>query len=73
MLAVPYKANDYPDLITDLNDVLHKLGFDLKQSKDPMTGKPHLLFVNTQSDLNAQVASEYNPQELSYYKMLVRL
>lgn len=73
LLPVPYKQADFPDLITDLNDVLNKLGFSFKRSTDPVTGRPHLIFVNTRSDVLAQVATEYNPQEIMYFRMLVRL
>lgn len=72
VVLVPHRQQDFPNLITDLNDVLNKLGFALKRSNDPVTGRPHLIFVNTRSDVLAQVATEYSPQEIMYFRMLVR-
>lgn len=52
---------------------MNRYGFALKRSQDEYTGKTWIAFVNTKSDDLAKMATEYNAQDISYFRSLVRI
>jgi hypothetical protein len=60
-------------MLLQSNDMLEAFGFMLKSYNDDNTGKPWIVFCNTRSGEIAKVATEYGPQEIAYFRTLVRL
>ena len=78
MLSVLQGANNsedapsYSEVVDEINSNIETFGFQLKRFIDEYSGKPWTAFVNTKSDDLAKVATEYTPQEIAYFRTLVR-
>lgn len=66
-------APSYSETIDEINSSIEAFGFQLKRFLDEYSGKAWTAFVNTKSDELAKVATEYTPQEISYFRTLVSL
>jgi hypothetical protein len=71
LVEEPYRKNDLPAIIDDLNKAIEQFGLAIKRSSDPWAGKAYLVFANMRSDLVAQVGTEYTPGEINYFKAIV--
>lgn len=68
-------ANDAPDFgefLDEINQAMEPFGFEIKRFQDEHSGKAWQAFVNNKSDELAKVATDYGPQEISYFRTLVR-
>lgn len=63
---------DFAEVMGDISHALEAYGFDIKKAQDEHTAKTWWSFVNTKSDELSKVATEYGPQEISYFRTLVR-
>ena len=63
---------DFAQVMGDISHALEAYGFDIKKAQDEHTAKTWWSFVNTKSDELSKVATEYGPQEISYFRTLVR-
>jgi len=61
----------FPEQITSLNNGLEPLDLKLVTSVDEVTGKAMLALINLKSDELAQMATEYTPTEIAYFRALV--
>lgn len=68
----PEEAPDYVDILDEINSELEPFGFGIKRFMDEFTGRAWVAFCNVKSDEIAKVATEYGPQEISYFRTLVR-
>ncbi|KIJ44016.1 hypothetical protein M422DRAFT_83866, partial [Sphaerobolus stellatus SS14] len=70
-LEVPYNANEFDQYIHDLNRKLEQIDFKLIFTVDEVVGQKVLVLVNARSDELAQLATEYTPAEIAYFRALV--
>ena len=64
-------APDFAQVMGDISQALEAYGFDIKKAQDEHSAKTWWSFVNTKSDELSKVATEYGPQEISYFRTLV--
>lgn len=64
-------APSWHEAIDNINGDIEPFHFAIKRFQDEHSGKPWTAFVNTKSDDMATVATEYGPQEISYFRTLV--
>lgn len=64
---------DFAQVMGDISHALEAYGFDIKKAQDEHTAKTWWSFVNTKSDELSKVATEYGPQEISYFRTLIKL
>jgi len=57
--------------IAKVNKSLDEFSLDFRRLSDESTGKPVYVIVNAKSDEIAQLATDYTPAEIAYYKALV--
>merc|ERR1712093_493569 len=67
------EATDYASILDEINPELEPFGFGIKRFNDEFTGKAWVAFCNVKSDEIAKVATEYGPQEISYFRTLIKL
>ena len=70
--AAEEDAPDYMTILDEINEAMEMFGFQIKRFQDEYTGRAWIAFVNIKSDELAKVATEYGPQEISYFRTLVR-
>ena len=64
-------APSFSDMLEEVNPQLERFGFSIKKLQDEYAAKLWWAFVNTKSDELAKAATEYNPQEIAYFRTLV--
>ncbi|CAO3564831.1 unnamed protein product [Mortierella alpina] len=67
----PFDQDNFTDLITQMNEGLNSVELEFRRSQDEVTGAPVIALTNTNGQKIAQVATEYSPTELEYFKHLV--
>ncbi|KAI0797893.1 Nse1 non-SMC component of SMC5-6 complex-domain-containing protein [Abortiporus biennis] len=63
--------NSWDEWITKINAALNPLDLELAHLHDQQTGKELYALVNRKGDEVAQMASDYNPTEIAYFKAIV--
>ncbi|KAK9898668.1 hypothetical protein P389DRAFT_36855 [Cystobasidium minutum MCA 4210] len=66
-------APSYSEVVDEVNANIEPFGFQLKRFVDEYSGKAWTAFANTKSDDLAKIATEYTPQEIAYFRTLIKL
>ena len=72
LFEVEEGAPDYMTILDEINETVEVFGFQIKRFQDEHSGRAWIAFVNIKSDELAKVATEYGPQEINYFRTLVR-
>ncbi|KAJ3412122.1 Non-structural maintenance of chromosomes element 1 [Chytridiales sp. JEL 0842] len=68
-----FDADDFPEFVKELNEMLHFLDLSLKTCLSPDTGVKHIGLINTNADEISQLATTLQPNELNFVKRLISL
>ncbi|KAI0028114.1 Nse1 non-SMC component of SMC5-6 complex-domain-containing protein [Vararia minispora EC-137] len=69
--ALDVQRKPWDEFVAQINDSLNSLDLEFSRLHDEETGKEMWALVNRRDDDVAQVASDYSPQEIAYFKALV--
>ncbi|PFH50652.1 hypothetical protein AMATHDRAFT_144507 [Amanita thiersii Skay4041] len=64
-------AEAWNEFVAKVNKSLDDLNLDFRQFRDEQTGTPTYALVNVKGDEIAQLATDYNPAEIAYFRALV--
>ncbi|THH14339.1 hypothetical protein EW146_g5971 [Bondarzewia mesenterica] len=64
-------SNVWDDFIVSVNNSINPLDLELAHLHDEVTGRQMYALVNRKDDEVAQIATEYTPIEIAYFKMIV--
>ncbi|OSX65068.1 hypothetical protein POSPLADRAFT_1135283 [Postia placenta MAD-698-R-SB12] len=72
-LDIPFSdnRNAWDAFVTQLNQSLNPLHLELEQRHDEISGKEMVVLVNRKGDEIAQMATEYSPLEIAFFKAVV--
>ncbi|TDL27344.1 hypothetical protein BD410DRAFT_818808 [Rickenella mellea] len=72
-LNIPYEdtVGFWDDFITKVNRSLDPLDLEFKNVVDEVKGRKHYVLVNTKGDEIAQMATDYTPAEIAFFKAVV--
>ncbi|TFY81763.1 hypothetical protein EWM64_g2245 [Hericium alpestre] len=72
-LDIPWgpDKNAWDDFISRINESLNPIDLELASSTDEKTGRQMFALVNRNGDEVAQMATDYSPLEIAYFKALV--
>ncbi|KIL69676.1 hypothetical protein M378DRAFT_184086 [Amanita muscaria Koide BX008] len=70
-LPDPDSDDAWYNFIAKVNKSLDELHLDFRRVEDESTGKPVYILVNAKSDEISQLATDYNPAEIAYFRALV--
>ncbi|KAI0375014.1 hypothetical protein BV20DRAFT_961260 [Pilatotrama ljubarskyi] len=72
-LEVEYRAdrNSWDNFVTSVNDALNPLDLEFAHLHDEVSGKEMYAVVNRKGDEIAQMATEYTPAEIAYFKAVL--
>ncbi|KAH7889285.1 Nse1 non-SMC component of SMC5-6 complex-domain-containing protein [Phlebopus sp. FC_14] len=62
---------DWDEFVANINDALNSLDLEFRHLMDEQTGVEMYAIVNTRGDEVAQMATEYTPVEIAYFKAVV--
>ncbi|PCH38085.1 hypothetical protein WOLCODRAFT_52070, partial [Wolfiporia cocos MD-104 SS10] len=63
--------NSWDNFVTRINEALNPLNLEFLQLNDELSGKEMCILVNRKGDEIAQMATEYTPAEIAYFKAVV--
>ncbi|KAG9099621.1 hypothetical protein FS749_000809 [Ceratobasidium sp. UAMH 11750] len=66
-----FATDNGPSFITEVNRDLEKFELRLSSTKDECTGETIWAMINTKQDPATMLATEYNPTEIQYFKLVV--
>ncbi|KAF8628330.1 hypothetical protein AX15_003875 [Amanita polypyramis BW_CC] len=70
-LPDPDNADAWTSFLSKIIKSLDDLNLDFRRLVDESTGQPCYVIVNAKSDEIAQMATDYNPAEIAYFRALV--
>ncbi|THU86407.1 hypothetical protein K435DRAFT_763328 [Dendrothele bispora CBS 962.96] len=72
-LNMPYSNTNeaFDEVIKDINASLNDLDLELKSIQDELSGRRLYALVNTKDDELAQVATDYTPAEIVFFKAII--